>query len=446
MAPGTDGAFEYHFDPQPRLTPRQREDGSMDYHSVLADRSVAEGARLVSRRAPVPGTAGRDVLGRPIDAPPGKDVELPSLSGLNTAVRVGALVATAAGRPIVGKSGRVEVLPVFEVAGDLGYSVGNIDFAGDVVIHGDVKPDFTIAATGSVVVHGLVEGASISAKRDLSVAGAAGEHGCHFEVGGNLVAQYLHGSSAKVGGEVTVAREIVNCTLTADRVDTGNRGRIVGGSVTAKREIDTGSLGANQGTLTEVFVTTREHATVRARIAAHPGVAVHVGRARRAVEDELPAVSFWDAGGTLVTLRATAESADGDPASGGATAAPPAVERRGSAPGDGTQGRGRAARDEAGEPPALSPLRSFVVRIRTTPLLHPAAAGTVVVALLGAFFGPRVSTPPPGPPGAPGGRPVGPPSERPPRAPRPARRPCCRAPSAARARRARARSTRRPVP
>jgi uncharacterized protein (DUF342 family) len=221
------------------------------------------------------------------------------------------VVAAIGGRPTLAGDVRVEVVPLFEVRQDLDYAVGNIEFAGDVIVRGDVRPGFSIAAGGSVVVQGLVEGAQITAGGDLSVLGAAGEHGSVFDVGGDLVARYLHSVVARVRGTAAVSLEIVNCTLSAERVSTSSRGRIVGGSVIATAEIDAGSLGSHSRRYTEVRVTSgTSGAVVRARTLAYPGVTLQIGSAHRRLMDALPSASFWCVAGTIITLKSTANEGE----------------------------------------------------------------------------------------------------------------------------------------
>lgn len=306
--PGTDAELEYHFDRDPGLVPRERADGSVDFHSMIVERFVADGAALVTRHPPVAECAGRTVLGEALLMAPPRDILLAPLIGEHTEVRGDQLVATLGGRPITNAAGRIDIVPVYEVAGDLGYAVGNIDFPGDVVVRGDVRPGFSITATGSIVVQGLVESATLTAGGNLTVMGVVGEHWSVFSVGGDLTAQYLHTTEARVHGTVTVAREIMNCRIEAERLAMSSSGRLVGGVVTARSGIDAGTIGAANGTLTEVTVLARTPgAVIRARKSAHPGVVIRVGGGRREVSDELEAVSFWDIAGTVLTLRASAE-------------------------------------------------------------------------------------------------------------------------------------------
>jgi len=305
---GVDGTLEYHFDRSPRLNPRHREDGSVDFRAMLVERFVATDAVLVTRHPVVPELPGQNVLGDRLLAPAAKDVALALLAGEHTAVRGDELVATIGGRPMPNAAGRIDIVPVYEVAGDLNYSVGNIDFPGDVIVRGDVRSGFAIAATGSVVVQGLVESATITAGQDLTVMGVVGERWSVFTVQGDLTAQYLHTTEAHVGGSVVVAREVMNCRIDAERLTMAATGRLVGGTVTVRAGIDAGAIGAANGTLTEVTVSSRApSAVIRARRSAHAGVVIRVGGARHELADELIAVSFWDVAGILVTLRAAAD-------------------------------------------------------------------------------------------------------------------------------------------
>ncbi|MSQ42261.1 MAG: DUF342 domain-containing protein [Dehalococcoidia bacterium] len=151
---GPDAVLEYHFDPHPRLIPRPRTNGSVDYYSTLTERFVAAEAPLTTRHPPVPGTPGCTVLGVALVVAPVRDVRIEPLVGKGTDLRGDELIATLPGRPVIAGNGRVDILPVFEVAGNLDYSVGNIDFPGDVVVPGDVRPGFSIVAGGSVAVTG----------------------------------------------------------------------------------------------------------------------------------------------------------------------------------------------------------------------------------------------------------------------------------------------------
>ena len=303
---GRDATVEILIADQEDHAPVTLEDGTVDHHATLASRFIEAGAVIATRVPPVDGTAGVDVSGKKIEARAAVDRLLDGLVGQNTELQGDHLVATSPGRP-VHNGERIDLLPSYEVAGDLDYSVGNIDFDGDVLVRGDVKPGFTITATGSVVIGGMVEHASIRAGGDINLQGVVGNHeadaagdaddgAASIEAGGDIDVQYLHTISVRADGEVRVNREIVNCTVRAARVLTAPSGRIVGGEVTADFEIGAGSLGSNNGARTQLHIATHraeEALVIRAWETAHAGVRLNVSSAILDLEDDLPSASFW---------------------------------------------------------------------------------------------------------------------------------------------------------
>ncbi|MBT5774899.1 MAG: DUF342 domain-containing protein [Dehalococcoidia bacterium] len=303
--------------------PVKLEDGSVDHHATMAQQFVEEGTLIATRQPPIEGRDGEDIMGNPKTARAVRDQALESLVGENTEVRGEELLATGPGRPVQ-RGSKIDVLPVFVVDGDLDYSVGNVDFAGDVTVRGDVKPGFSIVATGAVTVSGMTEHARIRAGGDISLQGAVGmiegdddgdsvTHEAEIVSDGNLTANYLHGIAAEVLGEVMISREVVNCQLMANTVRTPSRGRIVGGLTVAKIEVETGTLGSQNGVSTHVQVHAKRSdgpGVLRALTEVHAGVKVNVSGAILDVEDELKSSSFWQLEGDVVRLDGMATVQD----------------------------------------------------------------------------------------------------------------------------------------
>ncbi|MDA1148068.1 MAG: FapA family protein [Chloroflexi bacterium] len=226
--------------------PVTRDDGTVDHHATLAARFVPAGTVIATREPAVEGLPGVDVYGQSVAPRSIVDPALEPLAGQNTALQGNSLVATNPGRPV--RNGeRIDLLPSYEVPGDLNYAVGSIEFEGDVTIRGDVKAGFSVLATGSVIVGGLIEHAVIRAGHDITALGVIGDHDHDnlegaapvpptLEAGGDIEVQYLHAVVVQAGGEIRVNREIVNCSVRAARVTTSSRARIVGGHVTADTE------------------------------------------------------------------------------------------------------------------------------------------------------------------------------------------------------------------
>ena len=105
------------------------------------------------------------MLGRVIAAKKGKG--LPPLVGRGFDKSVDGLTYTAA---IDGKierhKNRIIILPILEINGDVDVGTGNIDFVGDVVIHGSVKTGARIRAAKSITIDGVCEGCVLEAGND----------------------------------------------------------------------------------------------------------------------------------------------------------------------------------------------------------------------------------------------------------------------------------------
>jgi uncharacterized protein (DUF342 family) len=128
-------------------------------------------ARVVSKQE---GEIGFNVRGEAI---PFSKVEVSSFKpGTNTGFTDDALVALRDGHFEL-KGDVLTVHEVLEVAGDVDYRTGHVDFSGDVVIHGEVKQGFQVKAKGSVFCARVIDATCWNA-RDLvtqqaSWAGAA---------------------------------------------------------------------------------------------------------------------------------------------------------------------------------------------------------------------------------------------------------------------------------
>ena len=89
-----DGINEEHHGPV------MREDGNVDHHATLVSRFVEEGAVIAMRVPPVEGTAGLDVLGKPLEPRAVTDRLLDGMVGQNTDLQGDYLLASSPGRPV----------------------------------------------------------------------------------------------------------------------------------------------------------------------------------------------------------------------------------------------------------------------------------------------------------------------------------------------------------
>ncbi len=254
---GTNARLEY--EPAVRKTggtPTFLPDGRVDFRELDNIVTVAEGEVLATRIPPTPGKAGRDVFGQEIEPIPGRDLVWPVGKGVKV---VGdQLVAAAAGQVVI-SGGRINVLPVYDVPGNVDYSVGNIRFNGSVLVRGSVLPGFTIQAEGDVKILGGVDGAHISCGGMLTVRGGIqGQGRGVIEVQGDVYARFIENCRITAGGSVVAGEDIMHSDVAAGRSIRvgGRKGLLVGGQIRATDSIECKVLGAALGTPTVIEVGT----------------------------------------------------------------------------------------------------------------------------------------------------------------------------------------------
>ena len=212
---GADGYFDFYFDSDLNHRPTVKSDGSVDYWSVHSVEVVKKGQTIANYCEPVAGEDGIDVLGRVIAAKKGKG--LPPLVGRGFDKSVDGLTYTAA---IDGKierhKNRIIILPILEINGDVDVGTGNIDFVGDVVIHGSVKTGARIRAAKSITIDGVCEGCVLEAGNDLILRnGMIGMGKARIIVKGNLFAKFMEYTDVEVDGFVE-ADSAINCNVVSN--------------------------------------------------------------------------------------------------------------------------------------------------------------------------------------------------------------------------------------
>ena len=229
---GADGYFDFYFNSDLNHRPTVKSDGSVDYWSVHSVEVVKKGQTIANYCEPVAGEDGIDVLGRVIAAKKGKG--LPPLVGRGFDKSVDGLTYTAT---IDGKierhKNRIIILPILEINGDVDVGTGNIDFVGDVVIHGSVKTGARIRAAKSITIDGVCEGCVLEAGNDLILRkGMIGMGKARIIVKGNLFAKFMEYTDVEVDGFVE-ADSAINCNVVSNDkvIFNGGHASIVGGKV-----------------------------------------------------------------------------------------------------------------------------------------------------------------------------------------------------------------------
>ena len=256
---GIDGYFDYLFNRNFSKTPQIRADGSVDYWSINMVEPVEKGQVIVVYKPPIEGQNGMTVKGKALIARRAR--ELPPLKGTGFTRQEDGVTYTANMDGKIDMEGdRVIVSPVYEIFGNADLSVGNINFVGDVVIHGNVNAGVTVKATGSLTVDGVVESASIIADQDVVLrSGMVGGGKGLIKTKGNFFGKFVEYATLDVAGRIE-ADAFVGCEVICgqDILLNGKLGKIVGGDVFAVQGIDVAVLGSHGGVKTKVSVGARE--------------------------------------------------------------------------------------------------------------------------------------------------------------------------------------------
>ncbi|MDE6739291.1 MAG: FapA family protein [Lachnospiraceae bacterium] len=252
---GRDGYFEYHFNPNPATKPIILPDGSVDYNVLGKIELVTEGQLLVTYHPALPYVTGRDVLGNTIEAYEGKELPPLQCKRCEPDESGGKYYASTEGNVTV-SGGRLTVTPIYVVKGNLDAATGNVDFHGDVLIQGNVFAGVTVKTTGNITVNGHVETASLFAGKDVILKnGMQGSGNGIIRAGGNVMARFLEQTQVYAGNEINTGA-LMNCEVEAGQsvVIAGNRGNIIGGTVTAVEQISAASIGNRAGVTTQLVI------------------------------------------------------------------------------------------------------------------------------------------------------------------------------------------------
>ena len=251
---GVDAYFDYNFDTNFNRVPSHREDGTVDYWSIHSVELVEEGQIIATYHEPVDGSNGMTVKGKLLVAKRGRPLPPLTGKGFERSEDNKTYTCLMNGK-IEMKNNRILISDVHEVHGDVGLKTGNIDFRGDVIIHGNVPTGAVIRATGSITVDGTVEGALIDAHKDVIIRGGmlgAGRGAVITK--GNLYVKFMEYTKVKAHGSLTTD-SLINCKITCyDKIFLkGKFASVVGGVIHAATGIEAYNFGNEYGVKTEIY-------------------------------------------------------------------------------------------------------------------------------------------------------------------------------------------------
>ena len=233
---GKNAEIHYLVSTESKGRPQELDDGRVDYKSLNLFVNVAEGEVLAEKLPATLGENGCDVLGQTLFPKKGKEVSLPM--GKNTRIEEDKLIAAQAGH-VLFSGGKLSVVPVIELKGDVDLSTGNIDFTGNVIIGGSVQQGFSVKAGGNVEIRGSVSGGNVEGKNITVCHGIQGMNAGKLKAEENINARYIENGVVEAGGDIVVSEAILHSRVSAGGriLVEGRRGIVAGGHLMAGGEI-----------------------------------------------------------------------------------------------------------------------------------------------------------------------------------------------------------------
>lgn len=253
---GEDGFYEYFFVISGNTkTPRVRPDGSVDYSMAITN--VDQDDFLAEYHPKTNGVFGYNVFATVLPPKVGKDLR--QLRCRNVRLEENKYYADKAGFVTL-KDNLLVIMDVLDINGDLDQNVGNLNFNGDIRVHGSILSGLTINATGSIIVDGVIESSMVTAQKDVIVAkGIHGKGKGRVTAQGDVCSTFLNHSYVVTGGDVKIDYSVGSIIEAKGMVKAeGHYGSIVGGMVSAAGGVEAGVFGNN------VEIPTRINAGINA--------------------------------------------------------------------------------------------------------------------------------------------------------------------------------------
>lgn len=250
-----DTSIEYFFNTRPLAKPAMLEDGSVDFHNLSLFTKITKGALLARLTPHEEGVPGKNVFGIavPTNRPKIKKLKFGKNIRINDEKTE---IYSEVDGDINLTDDTVFVSNTYEVAADVDTSTGDIDYDGNVLIHGNIRTGFSVKAKGDIQVNGVVESANLVAGGNIVIKrGVQGMGKGKMEAGGDICAQFFESTNVKAGGNI-IAGSILHSNISADGkvIVSGKKGFIVGGEVNCATSVEVNTIGNKMETQTHIKV------------------------------------------------------------------------------------------------------------------------------------------------------------------------------------------------
>jgi len=254
---GQDGEIKCFFETSNERIQNSEE---YDFREVMKIPSVKKDEKLAIIIPPEPGVNGENIFGEQIFAQPGKPCFIKAGKNVSFNKEDHAFYAKDTGQASI-HNNEIHVYSVYTIHESVSMKTGNIQFAGSIVIHGDVPSGFKVKANGDVKIFGMVEAATITANGSVFIEeGFSGMKKGMVMAGKDVHMGYINQGTVLAGHDIIVVNSILHSYCTASGKITSKNGNIIGGSTSAGTFIESQEIGNKHNTLTNIhFGLDKEH-------------------------------------------------------------------------------------------------------------------------------------------------------------------------------------------
>jgi uncharacterized protein (DUF342 family) len=258
---GEDSVIRMYELKEPR--PEIKDNGKVDYYELNLINKVHEGDWLGDRTDPTEGVPGKTVKGETVKPLQGK--RLPLFYEPTTVHEVYKDGVTTLYSKINGavhyNGDKINISNYLEIAQDVDFNTGNIDFDGYLTVKGAVTDNFTVAAKNDIEILGQFGIGSVkevvSRHGNISInGGIAGKSKAIVRSSKDLYTKYISDATVICEGIVYVGYYCMNSNIIAKQlIIESSKGQIIGGRIQVEQKVSAAFIGNAGEKRTQIVVT-----------------------------------------------------------------------------------------------------------------------------------------------------------------------------------------------
>ncbi|MBN2627060.1 MAG: DUF342 domain-containing protein [Spirochaetales bacterium] len=227
--------------------------GQIDYKMVSPFVMVKKGSPIARRIEESEGQGGWNIHNEAIN-PEKKNIEQLQ-PGENILEKGGVFYAVKSGRFEL-EDKIFQINEVLDIAGNVDYSTGHISFPGDVIIHGQIKDGFRVAAGGSIHCMETLDASEVFTRKDLIIEGGIiGRNTGVVRVQGKIETKFIEHCHVESLGGIAVKSSIADCEIsTLGDLELLKNGKLIGGTVYAEKSLTVHTLGSPSNGNIKIFL------------------------------------------------------------------------------------------------------------------------------------------------------------------------------------------------